>query len=203
VVALLPPSETVGWIACRSVAGVAQVLTFMWLRTAMNYQYRHGGSSLEVLSKLWAEGGVRRLYRGLPFALVQGPLSRFGSAASNTLVLGLRDADVCGLGAYPVFAVTLLGSMLTALFRVFLMPIDVLKTVSQVEGPSGYRRLTTAAFRDGDFTVLYTGALAMAAATLIGHYPWFVTFNILEVLVPKPDSEMKRAGRAAAIGFGA
>ena len=71
-----------------SIAGVAQVLMFMWLRTAMNYQYRHGGSLRAVLLVLWEDGGVRRLYRGLPFAILQGPLTRFGSAAANTLVLG-------------------------------------------------------------------------------------------------------------------
>ena len=35
-------------------------------------------------------------------------MSRFGSAASNTLVLGLRDADVWGLHAYPLWIVTIL-----------------------------------------------------------------------------------------------
>ena len=48
----------------------------MWLRTVMNYQYAHGGSATEALRHLWAEGGVRRLYRGLGPALLQAPLSR-------------------------------------------------------------------------------------------------------------------------------
>ena len=81
-----------------SIAGVAQVFSFMWLRTAMNYQYRHGGTLPDTLKKLYKDGGIRRFYRGLPFAIFQGPMSRFGSAASNTLVLGLRDADVWGGG---------------------------------------------------------------------------------------------------------
>lgn len=78
-----------------SVAGVAQVLMFMWLRTAMNYQYRHGGSLRYVLATLWGDGGVRRFYRGLPFAIVQGPLSRFGSAAANCVELASSTTLPC------------------------------------------------------------------------------------------------------------
>jgi len=65
----------------------------MWLRTLMNYQYRYGGTLQEAASTLWAEGGVPRFYQGLPFALVQGPASRFGDTAANAFVLALL-ADV-------------------------------------------------------------------------------------------------------------
>lgn len=40
-------------------------------------QYRNGGTTENALRTLWEEGGVPRLYRGLSFALVQGPLSRW------------------------------------------------------------------------------------------------------------------------------
>ncbi len=73
-----------GGTAGASAAAV-QVLSLMWLRTAMNYQYRYGTSTSEALSLLYKEGGVPRLYQGLPFALVQGPLSRFGDTAANAL----------------------------------------------------------------------------------------------------------------------
>ena len=43
----------------------------------MNYQYANGGTLGEALGTLYEEGGVGRLYQGFPFALVQGPLSRF------------------------------------------------------------------------------------------------------------------------------
>merc|ERR1719506_2315852 len=72
------------------VAGTAQVMAFMWLRTTMNYQVKNGGSFTEVLSKLWAEGGLARLYRGLlPWAIFQAPLSRFGDVAANELVISM------------------------------------------------------------------------------------------------------------------
>ena len=37
-------------------AQVFNVMTFMWLRTTMNYQYRHGGSTTQVIKTLWKEG---------------------------------------------------------------------------------------------------------------------------------------------------
>jgi len=183
-----------------SIAGIIQVLVFMWLRTVMNYQYRHGGSTLDVLRKLWAEGKVKRLYRGLPYALVQGPLSRFGSAAANALVLALRDSGSMGLDRYPVFVVTALGSLLTALYRAALMPIDTLKTVSQVEGRRGLESLVAVA-ASGRPGVLYSGASAMAFATAIGHYPWFLTFNLLDALLSKPTKRSLKAARSALLGF--
>ena len=57
----------------------------MWLRTAVNYQYRFGGTTQDALSTLYREGGIRRLYQGLQLAIIQGPLSRFGDTAANTL----------------------------------------------------------------------------------------------------------------------
>jgi len=184
-----------------SIAGIAQVLMFMWLRTVMNYQYRHGGDGPAVLKKLWAEGGLRRLYRGLPFAIVQGPLARFGSAASNTLVMSMRDDDVANFGHLPLFLVTIVGSCMTAVYRAALMPIDTLKIVSQVEGKAGFAAVVEAAFLRGKLHLLYTGAFAMAAATLLGHFPWFFTFNLLDATIPKQDRADLRALRSACVGF--
>ena len=65
-----------------ATASIFQVLSLMWLRTSMNYQYRYGGTLGSSLSDLYQEGGVGRLYQGLPFALIQGPLTRFGDTVS-------------------------------------------------------------------------------------------------------------------------
>jgi hypothetical protein len=60
-----------------------QVVTLMWLRTVGNYQYRYGTSFREAVATLYKQGGMGRFYEGLGFALIQGPLSRFGSTAAN------------------------------------------------------------------------------------------------------------------------
>jgi len=64
-------------------AQAINVLTLMWMRTIMNYQYRYGGSLGEVVRKLYAEGGIPRFYRGLAPGLIQAPVSRFGDTAAN------------------------------------------------------------------------------------------------------------------------
>jgi hypothetical protein len=73
-------------------AAVVQVLGLMWLRTSMNYQYRYGGNLFSSLNTLWKEGGIPRLYQGLPFAIVQGPLTRFGDTAANVGILTLLES---------------------------------------------------------------------------------------------------------------
>ena len=73
-------------------AGVIQVGTFMWMRTAMNYQYANGGTMLGSIKSLYKEGGVPRLYKGMSFAIVQAPLSRFGDTAANTGVIAALEA---------------------------------------------------------------------------------------------------------------
>jgi len=87
--------------------GAVQVALLMWLRTAMNYQSRHGGTVNEALRALYSQGGIKRFYLGLSYAIIQGPLSRFGGVAANegsrelAKHVGLREEpdDGCdGLG---------------------------------------------------------------------------------------------------------
>jgi len=90
-------------------AGTMQVLAFMWLRTAMNYQYKFGGTLPDVLQKLYREGGIARLYQGLlPWAIFQAPLSRFGDVAANDMVLALMGAL---FPQVPVGVTTFVGSV--------------------------------------------------------------------------------------------
>ena len=67
------------------------------MRTTVNFQYRYGMSSFEAIKHLYAEGGgglsgVRRFYRGVGPALIQGPLSRFGDTAANAGMMALWDS---------------------------------------------------------------------------------------------------------------
>lgn len=64
-------------------AMAVQVISLMWMRTTMNYQFKNGGSFFETLSLLYKQGGVARFYRGLIPALMIGPISRFGDTAAN------------------------------------------------------------------------------------------------------------------------
>lgn len=70
-----------------AVAMSAHVLCLMWMKTTMNYQYRHGGGFVNTVSLLFHQQDVFRLYRGLIPALLIGPLYRFGDIASNMIAI--------------------------------------------------------------------------------------------------------------------
>jgi Mitochondrial carrier protein len=160
-------------------AAVVQVLCLMWLRTTMNYQYRYGGNLSTALGTLWEQGGVARLYQGLPFALIQGPLTRFGDTAANVGILALLEsfADV------PLPVKTACASVAAGVWRLVLMPVDASKTAMQVEGQDGLGRLWERVGESGP-GVLYRGGAAQVAATAVGHFPWFVTYNFLNEALP-------------------
>jgi hypothetical protein len=138
---------------CGAVAGTAQVAGLMWLRTTMSYQHRYGLSMKEALRELYLQGfhifnllhqhilgGIPRFYKGVGFALIQAPLSKFASVAANdftTLLSGYSNST-----SGNVLLTTALGGVLAALMRAALMPIDTCKTVLQVDGTQGFQKLT-------------------------------------------------------------
>jgi len=48
---------------------------------------------------------------------------------------------------------------------------------------------------------LWYGAFATAAATFVGHYPWFGTYNTLNDALPPPHTVIQKLLRQAFIGF--
>jgi hypothetical protein len=170
-----------------AAAAVVQVFSLMWLRTAMNYQYRYGGNLANALKTLTDEGGVGRLYQGLPFALVQGPLSRFGDTATNVGVLALFDAIPEASGV-PGPVRTAAASVAAGLWRILCMPVDTSKTALQVEGKEGLDRLVQKVQKEGP-SPLFSGAIATTVATIAGNYPWFLTYNTLDGALPPVSKE--------------
>ena len=163
-----------------ALAGGLQVLSLMWLRTTLNYQYRYGTSTLDALQTLYKEGGISRLYQGLPFALLQGPLSRFGDTAANTLIVTVIDLTSTQM---PRYISTLGASALAGGWRILLMPIDTIKTSMQVNGENGIS-IIQERIKEKGISTLYAGAVATLAATVVGHYPWFLTYNTLSDILP-------------------
>eukprot|EP00698_Gefionella_okellyi_P005776 TRINITY_DN15231_c0_g1_i1.p1 TRINITY_DN15231_c0_g1~~TRINITY_DN15231_c0_g1_i1.p1 ORF type:complete len:290 (-),score=68.33 TRINITY_DN15231_c0_g1_i1:57-926(-) len=178
-----------------------QVVSLMWLRTTINHQYRYGGTTTNALQTLWKEGGVPRFYRGLLPALAQGPLSRFGDTFANTGVITFMNSHEA-TQSLPVAAKTVIASAAAAGFRILLMPIDTCKTIMQVEGKDGMRKLASK-FRANGPTVFFHGAIGASAATFVGHYPWFATYNGLDAMLPKADTGLERLMRSALMGFAA
>lgn len=175
-------------------AQAINVLTLMWMRTIMNYQYRYGGTFTEVVTKLWAEGGIPRFYRGLAPGLIQAPMSRFGDTAANDGALAALEHTTM-----PTAAKTMVASACAAAFRVVLMPIDAWKTTKQVEGKEGLQKLIEKSRKHP--TALWQGAVGAMTATWVGHYPWFYTNNQLRESMPQFDFMYGKYVRNAVIGF--
>jgi len=176
-----------------AAAMVIQVLTLMWLRTTINYQYAHGGTMLEALTKLYGQGGVARFYQGLSYALLLGPISRFGDTAAHAGMMSLLSRTTL-----PVAAKTLTASGAASLFRILLTPLDTFKTVLQTEGSL---RPLAAKYKTGGLAIFFDGALANSFATLIGHYPWFLTQNFLNMKLPEFPGPRGRMLRNAFMGL--
>jgi len=186
-----------GWVGGTSGAAAmtVQVCSLMWMRTIMNYQYRHGSSTTEAMRTLWQQGKLRRFYRGIGPALLQGPLARFGDTAANVAVLSyLEKSDM------PLAAKTGVASITSASWRIFIMPIDAVKTTMQAEGAQARSLLKSKMNTQGP-VVLWHGAGAAATATAVGHFPWFYTFNLLQSVIPTYTETHKKLARNAAIGF--
>ena len=93
---------------------------------------------------------------------------------------------------------TVAASGSAAMFRIFLMPIDTVKTTMQVTGK--FSNVVSKVKANG-IPVLYHGSLASASATFVGHYPWFFTYNYLSEKLPKQDTQLGELGRRAIMGF--
>ena len=106
----------------------------------MNYQYRFGTTMTHAGRFLYQDGGWTRYYQGLTAALVQGPVSRFGDTAAYEGVLSLLDSNPT-TAKMPEWIKSAFVSLTAALFRIFLTPIDTVKTTLQAQGSSGMQIL--------------------------------------------------------------
>jgi hypothetical protein len=153
----------------------------MWLHTILNYQYRNGTTLVGSLSALWREGGVSRLYRGFGYALVLSPATRFLDTAANAGCISLLNS----YGAtenYPLAVKTACGSVVASVARLALLPLDVMKTMSQVEG-AGAMSVIRSKVRSGGPRVMFHGASAAVTSSVISHFPWFYTVCFLDHLL--------------------
>ena len=56
-------------------------------------------------------------------------------------------------------------------------------------------------FKSNGPSVFFHGSLAAAAATFVGHYPWFFTYNLLGEKLPRTNDPVLKLCRSAVIGF--
>jgi hypothetical protein len=205
-----------------------QVVLLMWVRTITVYQYRYGISMATAFSRLYREGGIARFYEGWEYAVIQGPLARFGSIAANELAILIfahTSHSAVETGKTPVkislasttaatvaasivdrlpkqALATLIGGLLSSCWRGFLMPIDTCKTILQVDGSPGLAALMTKIASDWrNAILLYEGTGVTLVGTFIAHYPWFMVHNYLDHALVRPSRLSLLLLRNAFIGF--
>jgi len=127
----------------------------------------------QAMRLLYDEGGIPRFYKGIIPALIMMPLSRFGDIFSNEVSREFLSHRL------PTGLVTAVASTMAALWRMCISPIDTVKTTMQVHGTQALPNLRKKIEVMG-LSALYEGSFGAAAATWVGHYPWFVTYNFLE-----------------------
>ena len=127
--------------------------------------------------------------------MIQAPLSRFVSTAANDGVSALLENFNWGPGREVLMAAVVVG-----FFRMMLMPIDTCKTVLQIENKKGLADLM-ARVKRGNVHLLYSGSLANALSSFLGHYPWFYTYNLLSRNAAFIQLVPWVTGRNALIGF--
>jgi hypothetical protein len=174
-----------------------QVCSMMWLRTTMNYQFKNGGGTKDTLKLLYKDGGIRRFYRGVGFALINAPLSRFGDTAANMAALTLlEDSDLNRAQK------TFVGSLGASVWRIGIIPVDSFKSHLQVYGKDGMGILNKK-IKENGFRQLYNGGGALFTATLVGHFPWMYSYNYLQDNLPYKNSDYGAVTfmRSGTIGF--
>jgi len=197
-----------GGVTGAAAQGV-NVLALMWMRTTMNYQMANGGTMFQTIGLLYKQGGIPRFYRGLIPALIGSPTARFGDTFANAGALALTEEE-----NMPLFLKTAVASVAAGGMRILLMPMDAWKTNKQVHGKGGlgtlYNKITSYPNRNilnlFGWTSLWHGGMAQASATAVGHWPWFVTYNYLNLYLPWDSPEntfMQKTFRNAFIGLGA
>jgi hypothetical protein len=168
----------------------------------MNYTRERGVSMRVAFHELYSEGGIARFYAGAQPALLQGPLSRFGDTAANAGVLEVfRSAGALKGRKVPVIVQTASASVVAALWRVLLSPIDTLKTSMQVHGSQSGVEILTLKVRQNGLGTLFHGAGAVAVATWMGHFPWFLMYNTMQQRLPEAQTTTGKMVRNAFIGF--
>ena len=196
-----------GWRAlggglAGSAAAAISIALLAPLRTVATVQMSRGGSARGVLTSLLREGGMRRLYSGVGFSALQGPLVRFGDTAANAGTMALLNSLESTRG-WPVALQTAISATAAACFRICITPLEAAKTAMQADGSAaGGARLRAAVAARGPLA-LFDGAKATGVNALLTHWAYFGTYNTLQANVPAAGGgPIERAACAAGASKG-
>ena len=150
--------------------GAIQVTSLLWLRTANNYQYKHGTSLSETIKTLYKEGGVLRFYRGYFPSLFLGSSIKFGE------INAYYYSKQCNFNEMEKL---MFISSISSLLKLAFVPIDTLDIFLQVEGKKGIQTLKNKVNSQG-VRVLYYGLTPWITSNFISTFSWYNTHNYLD-----------------------
>ena len=150
--------------------GAIQVTSLLWLRTANNYQYKHGTGLLDTMNTLYKEGGVLRFYRGYFPSLFLGSSIKFGE------INAYYYSKQCNFNEMEKL---MFISSISSLLKLAFVPIDTLDIFLQVEGKKGVQTLKNKVNSQG-VRVLYYGLTPWITSNFISTFSWYNTHNYLD-----------------------
>jgi len=171
-------------------AMLIQISLLYPIRTVINHQYTNGDTFLSSVKNLYKKEGIKRFYRGYIPGLVQGPLIKSGDLIINSHIIN-------NLNTNDIMIKTFFSSIIGSGFRCFFIPIDTVKTSLQING--NLKPLKEKINKRGVLS-LYNGISSLYVGNFISHYPWFLTYNILDDKLPVYDDN-KNILRNGFLGF--
>lgn len=177
------------------IAGMIQTSVTMGLKTTLNYQYTNGLTTQSALKKLYSVGGVFRFYRGFPPAVLLNSITKFNDTFISSYVLSKTKNTNLHLSEKIACS-----SVIAATTRIAFMPLDNLKTNCQVNGKSGYQIVANKVKTKG-VTYLWSGTLPQFTASILGHFPWYFTYNYLNEKLDHCATYTNELIKQGAIGF--
>ena len=158
--------------------GALQVTSLLWLRTANNYQYKHGTSLSDTIKTLYNQGGILRFYRGYFPSLFLGSSIKFGE------INAYYYSKQCNFNELERLVFI---SSVSSLLKFTFVPIDTLDIFLQVEGKKGIETLKNKVNSQG-VRVLYYGLTPWITSNFISTFCWYNIHNYL-------DSKFKNYGK--------
>ena len=95
---------------------------------------------------------------------------------------------------------TFMAGIGASLWRLTLTPIETIKAIHQVNGHKG-AEVIMYKIRNHGLQSMFHGSMGSVATSMIGFYPWFMTYNYLDESLPKGINRTEKTMRNASIGF--
>ena len=150
--------------------GALQVSALLWLRTANNYQYKHGTTLSNTMKTLYSQGGILRFYRGYIPSLFLGSSIKFGE------INAYYYSKQCNFNELEKLVFI---SSISSFLKLMFVPIDTLDIFLQVEGKKGIQSLKNKVNNKG-VRVLYYGLTPWITSNFISTFCWYNIHNYLD-----------------------